>query len=177
MLFRLKVDSKINLVFLHESLAEPLFKLVDKDREYLSQWLAWPVHIKTSEDYLPFIRESICKYSENKALVCAIEFKGSLVGCISYNYISYDLKKAEIGYWLSSQNQGNGIMTRCTDFFTRYALNELGMEKVDIPVATGNIPSQNVCKRLGFTTEGIIKNSENLNGRIVDHIIFAKYSN
>lgn len=175
MLFKLNVDPEINLVFLHESLAEQLFKLVDTDREYLSHWLAWPVHIKKAEDYLPFIRDSITKYSKNEALVCAIEYKNELVGCISYNYISHSLKKVEIGYWLASDSQGKGVMTRCVKFLTNHAFNTLKMEKVESSVATGNIPSQNIFKKLGFVEEGIITNYENLNGTIIDHIIFAKY--
>lgn len=175
MIFRLNIDPEINLVFLHESLGQQLFKLVDKNREYLSRWLAWPVHIKKAEDYLPFIRDSIIKYSKNEALVCAIEYNNEIIGCISYNYISHSLKKVEIGYWLSSDSQGKGIMTRCVEFLTDYAFSTLKMEKVESSVATGNTPSQNVFKRLGFIEEGTITNYENLNGRIVDGIIFAKY--
>lgn len=175
MLFKLNVDPEINLVFLHESLAQPLFKLVDKDREYLSQWLAWPVHIKKTEDYLPFIRDSIAKYSKDESLVCAIEYNTKIVGCISYNYISHSLKKVEIGYWLASDYQGKGIMTRCVEFLTNQAFETLKMEKVESSVAVGNLPSQNIFKRLGFVEEGIISNYENLNGTIVDHVIFAKY--
>jgi len=42
MLFRHEVDSEVRLVFLQESLAENLFKLIDSDRDYLSEWLPWP---------------------------------------------------------------------------------------------------------------------------------------
>lgn len=176
MIFKLNIDQDIDLVFLHHSLADSLFKLVEKDREYLSQWLAWPVHIKAKEDYLPFINDSINKYSEDKALVCAIEYRGKIVGCVSYNSISYSLKKVQVGYWLASDYQGKGIMTRCVDFLTTYAFDTLKMEKVEGSAATENFPSQNVFRRLGFTEEGTITNYENLNGKIVDGIVFGKYA-
>lgn len=47
------------------------------------------------------------------------------------------------------------------------------MERVQISVATENVPSRNICKRLGFAFEGAISNSENLNGRIVAHAIYS----
>ena len=47
------------------------------------------------------------------------------------------------------------------------------MEKIQIHVATENIPSQKICERLGFHLEGTIKNSENLHGKIVDHNIYG----
>ena len=64
-------------------------------------------------------------------------------------------------------------MTRCVEFLTNHAFDTLKMDKVESPVAVGNIPSQKVFKKLGFIEEGLITNYENLNGKIVDHIIFA----
>ncbi|MCP4970425.1 MAG: GNAT family N-acetyltransferase [Arcobacter sp.] len=50
---------------------------------------------------------------------------------------------------------------------------DLKMEKVEISVAVENIKSRAVCKRLNMKLEGIISNSENINGKIVDHAIYS----
>ena len=171
----LKVDSKINLVILNESLAENLFELVDSDREYLNIWLPWPPSIKKIEDTKLFIKNSIIDFTEGKAMVCAIEYQKKIVGVVSYNKILKSLKKVEIGYWLSSKYQGNGIITKSVEYLIKYAFDKLEMEKVQIAVATENQPSQKVCERLGLKSEGIIKNSENLHGKLVDHIIYGIY--
>jgi len=47
------------------------------------------------------------------------------------------------------------------------------MQKVQISVAVDNQPSRKVCERLGFSLEGVITRSENLNGRVVDHAIYG----
>ena len=175
MLFKLNVDSEINLVFLHESLATELFNLVDSDREYLSVWLPWPPFIKKIDDTKSFIKSSIIDFAEGKSMVCAIEYREEIVGVVSYNKILKSLKKVEIGYWLSSKYQGKGIITKSVECLINYAFDKLEMEKVQIAVATENYPSQKVCERLGFKSEGVIKNSENLHGKIVDHIIYGIY--
>ena len=176
MLFKLDVDSEINLVFLHESLATELFNLVDSDREYLNTWLPWPPFIKKIEGTKSFIKNSITDFAEGKSMVCAIEYKNKIVGVVGYNKILTSLKKVEIGYWLSSKYQGHGIMTRAVKCLINQTFNNLKMEKVQIAVATGNYPSQKVCERLGFKPEGVIKNYENLHGKIVDHIIYGLYN-
>lgn len=175
MLFKLRVDSEINLIFLTDKLADTLFNLVDSDREHLNGWLPWPPYTKSVEDTSFFIRNSVVAFAEGRSMVCAIEYKGEVVGVISYNKILRSLKKVEIGYWLSSKYQGKGIITRSVEYLTRYALDEMGMEKVEIAAATENAPSRRVCERLGFNLEGIIKNSENLHGRLVDLAIYGFY--
>lgn len=107
----------------------------------------------------------------------AIEYFNEIVGVTGYNTIHKDLKKVEIGYWLSSKQQGKGIITRSCNKLIQYAFNELDIEKVQISVAAENIKSRNVCERLGFKLEGIIKNSEKLHDKIVDHAVYGLYKN
>ena len=53
------------------------------------------------------------------------------------------------------------------------AFIELDMQKVEISAAVENQSSRKVCERLGFSLEGVITCSENLNGRVVDHAIYG----
>jgi ribosomal-protein-serine acetyltransferase len=80
---------------------------------------------------------------------------------------------AEIGYWLSETHQGNGIITRSVSTLINLAFFELCFDKIQISVAVDNQPSRTVCERLGMKLEGIITNSENINGRILDHAIYG----
>jgi len=51
------------------------------------------------------------------------------------------------------------------------------MEKVEIRVATKNLPSRNVCEKLGCSLEGEVSNSERLGGNIVTHAVYAVHAN
>lgn len=100
-------------------------------------------------------------------------YKDKLVGNISFNSINNELKKVEIGYWLSAEYQGNGIVTKSVSKLIEMAFTELNILKIQISVAVENQPSRKVCERLGFNLEGIITHAENLNGRVVDHAIYG----
>ena len=108
-------------------------------------------------------------------MTCTILWHNKVVGHIGFNTINYVLRKVEIGYWLKSDYQGKGIMSKAVSKLTALAFEDFDMTKVQISVAVENIPSRTVCERNGFTLEGIIKNSENLHGRIVDHAIYGLY--
>ncbi len=180
-MFTVKVDNEIELALVEPSFAAKYFSIVQRDLGYLSQWLVWPEHAKDEAFFLSFITKSLHDYAEGKSLTCGILYNNEVVGNIGFNSINHSLKKAEIGYWLSAQYQGCGIVTRAVSALFEMAFTQLGMEKVQICAAEGNKPSRAVCERLNMDLEGIITNAENLNGRIVDHAVYAlskaKWSN
>jgi ribosomal-protein-serine acetyltransferase len=147
--------------------------LVKDNFTYLEKWLAWPPHCKNKQDFISFIRKSLHDYADGKSMVCGIWFNEQLVGNFGFNTINHELKKVDIGYWLTESVQGNGIMTRVCKKLIDIAFNELEMHKVEISAATENFPSIAVCERLGMKREGVISNAENLNGRIVDHAVYG----
>ncbi|MFT6925192.1 MAG: ribosomal-protein-serine acetyltransferase [Psychromonas sp.] len=147
--------------------------MVKDNFTYLEKWLAWPPHCKNKQDFISFIRKSLHDYADGKSMVCGIWFNEQLVGNFGFNTINHELKKVDIGYWLTESVQGNGIMTRVCKKLIDIAFNELEMHKVEISAATENFPSIAVCERLGMKREGVISNAENLNGRIVDHAVYG----
>lgn len=174
-MFILKINDEIKLSLVQKSFAKIYVDLLKKDYDNLEQWLAWPPNCKTEQDFMKFIQMSLHDYADGKSMVCAILFNDKIVGNISFNSIDYKLKKVKIGYWLSSSAQGQGIITISSKKLIDIAFNELKMQKIEISVATKNRQSRAVCERLGMSLEGIIRNCENLNGRIVDHAIYSLY--
>ena len=153
--------------------AKKYLTIVKKEREYLSQWVAWSLNAESEDFFLTFIKKSLLEYAEGKGMVCAIIYNGELVGNIGFNAIEHNLKRATIGYWLSEGFQGNGIMTSAVAKLIDIAFSELKLEKIQISAAVDNLPSRAVCERVGMKLEGIITNSENINGRIVDHAVYG----
>lgn len=172
-MFELKIDEQLTLVLVKPDFAKSYYELVMKEQAYLNEWLVWPKLADSEEFFLSFINKSRKDYEEGKSLTCAIFYCDKLVGNISFNSISTELKKAEVGYWLSANYQGKGIVTKSLSKLISYAFEQLDMERVQISVATENTPSRRVCERLGFKFEGAISNSENIHGRIVAHAIYS----
>ncbi|MFW8589494.1 GNAT family N-acetyltransferase [Glaciecola sp. 2405UD65-10] len=172
-MFSLKIHDELCLELINYHRAPEVFSIIEEQNAYLSEWMAWPPHTKEIEHYKNFIKDSLHKYADGKSLVCFILYKSNVVGCIGFNYIDLSLKKVEIGYWLSQHAQGKGIMTSSCKFLIDWAFEYFDIDKVEIPVSEGNMPSRGVCERLGFVQEGVITNAENLNGRIANHIYYA----
>ncbi len=172
-MFKYKINESIYISIIDLSYASSYEKLVQDDYIHLKEFLGWPYICKTEDDFKTFIKKSLKDYENGKSLVCTIFYNNQIVGNISLNTINTSLKKVNIGYWLVSSFQGKGIITSTCNCLINYAFEDLKMEKVEIAVAVENIKSRAVCKRLNMKLEGIISNSENINGKIVDHAIYS----
>ena len=172
-MFKIDIDEELSIALVQESFAPLYAEISQSQNEYLAQWLAWPPHCQSEQDFRIFVQRSLNDYAEGKSMTCAIILNGKLVGNCSFNSINHDTKKATIGYWVSQAEQGKGIITRVVQKLIDIGFNELDMEKIEISAAVGNIPSRKVCERLGFELEGIITRNENLNGRVIDHAIYG----
>lgn len=172
-MFNKVIEENLNLVLLTQIHAEELFNLVDGNREYLGKWMTWPPKTQQLADAQSFIKTSLIGLAEDEELACGIQYNGKIVGVITFNKIDYELKKVIIGYWIAEGFQGMGLITKSCHVFINYAFNQLNMMKIEVHVATQNIPSQRVCERLGFELEGTIRNAENLHDEIVDYNIYG----
>ena len=64
-------------------------------------------------------------------------------------------------------------MTKALERYIEYAFNNIGLNKIEIQVATENFKSKALPKKLGFKEEGTIRDAEWLNDKYVDHIIYG----
>ncbi len=176
-MFSLKVDEEINLTLANPAYAERMFQLIEFDREYLSQWLSWPALTSKVSDCEAAATQMLHSYADGKSMTCYIFYQEQLVGVAGFNVINHALSLVEVGYWLASAHQGKGIVTRVCRKLISIAFEDLKLEKVQISAAEHNASSRAVCERLGFELEGMIKNAENLNGRIVNHAVYGRINN
>ncbi|ELV7515502.1 TPA: GNAT family N-acetyltransferase [Photobacterium damselae] len=172
-MFTLDVDKDLKLALVCPQFAPQYLEVVNRDRAYLSQWLSWPELAQDEAFFLSYIKFSLLNYADGRALVCAVIYQNALVGTVSLNHIDETLKKVEMGYWVSEEYQGRGIITRSATTLIDMAFTDLGMLKVQISAAIENKASRKVCERLGLTLEGIITRAENINGRVVDHAVYG----
>jgi RimJ/RimL family protein N-acetyltransferase len=80
-----------------------------------------------------------------------------LVGSISLMRIVWEHARAEVGYWLAREARGQGHATRAVELICAWGFAELGLERIDLLAATGNVPSQRVAERCGFTREAVLR--------------------
>ena len=82
-------------------------------------------------------------------------------------------KTALIGYWLSEELWGRGIMPEAVKLVTNYAFTQLDFIRIQASVYSKNPPSMRVLEKAGFVKEGIMKNAVTKNGVVMDEHLYA----
>lgn len=102
---------------------------------------------------------------------------GEAIGTISL-MLGEDVARqtAEVGYWIGRAYWGRGIMVDALRATTRYAFDALSLHRVfAVPFATTE-RSARVLEKVGYVREGVMRRSAVKEGRILDQLLYAAYS-
>ena len=172
-MFRLLIGDDAELRLLEERHTEELFALVEKNRAYLREWLPWLDAMQILEHERAFIRTCQEKFASGEGLATGIWYLGKIVGVIGFNAISHTHRRASVGYWVSEELQGLGLVTRACRALLSYAFDELRLNRVEIFVATGNTRSHAIPQRLGFLREGTMRQMAWHYDRFLDLVLYS----
>ncbi len=169
-----QITDNITLRALHIEDAEAIFNIIDSQREYLQEWLPFVPFTVTSQDTKDFIQATLYPSDGEPEPTFTIRMGQQIIGLIGFRDTDPINLKTEIGYWLSSACQGQGIVTRSTKRLCEYAFEDLHLNRVQIRCGVGNHPSAAIPKRLGFTFEGVAREAEYYpNDRFIDLEIYS----
>lgn len=149
----------------------PFHEAVTESMGELQPWLPW------LEGYdrgfaQRFIRESVSAWADGKAYDLTIRSLNDLdrhIGNVSIWTTSAQNQIGEVGYWIRSSETGRGLGTEAAAVAIGVGFNELGLHKVVLRIAVGNVASERIAERLGFTYEGVLRDEVKVAGRWLDH--------
>ena len=173
---KLRVDDVVTLHLLDYQHAETLFQLVKTNRQHLREWLPWVDHMRTVEDFRKYINNSKQRYAAHTEIGYVIMANNDMVGRIGLYNIDVFNKSASIGYWLSKEWEGKGIITRSCNAVIEEGFKRLKLNRIEIRAALQNYKSQAIPQRLGFKQEGIIRQGEFVNNQFVDLYVYSMLS-
>lgn len=169
----LKINDFISLQLIDYHHAEPLYELVKANRQHLREWLPWVDHMRTIDDFRRYIKSSKQRYAGRNEMGYVIIAGYKMIGRIGVYNIDLQNRHASVGYWLDRQWMGKGIITEACRAVVHYSFTRLGLNRIEIRVATGNLKSQHVPERLGFKKEGLIRQGEFVNNEFIDLYIYS----
>jgi ribosomal-protein-serine acetyltransferase len=162
------------LRLLEESDADELFSVVDANRDHLARWMPWVRGERSPDDVLPFIRSTRRQIADNDGLQTAIiDPTGAIVGMVGFHGVDWANRRTSIGYWLARTEQGRGTMTEAVRALVDHAFGTWGLNRVAIEAAVDNARSRAVPERLGFREEGVLREVERVDGRMLDHVVYS----
>jgi [ribosomal protein S5]-alanine N-acetyltransferase len=128
------------------------------DRE-LSRYVPVIPYPYSQSDARAFVQRAVRGWAEGTGATFVIEDApaGEGAGTIGLHLFPDDTGLAEVGYWLRREARGPGAATTAVRLVSNWAIEELGIQRVNLMTAPGNVASQRVAERAGFTREGLLR--------------------
>ncbi|WP_345116792.1 50S ribosomal protein L7/L12-serine acetyltransferase [Bartonella jaculi] len=167
------VDQNIQLKTPSKKFAPALYEAIHFNREYFSEFLAWPRFVNHENDTANTLDSCFLAYQKDEEKTYVILFNENPVGLLSFNSIDHGNKTGYIGYWLDRRAQGNGVMTRAIKALVKHYSSHHIINRFVIKCSTANPKSNAVAKRCGFVLEGTLRKAEYLNGVFHDQNIYS----
>jgi RimJ/RimL family protein N-acetyltransferase len=117
---------------------------------------------------LPLLAES----GRLLALAALDARSGEVIGGGTLHHLDSERRIIEIGYFVLPHARGRGVATTIARLLADHAFS-LGIERVAAYVNVGNVASERVVERVGFTREGVVRSMPKPDGRRVDKTLFS----
>lgn len=160
----------------HELATAPaMFACIEEDRKRLGAFLPWVEGTKSVKDSEEYIRCAHVEWQEQKLFDFGLFRKTdrAYLGNIGVHAIAWEHERAEIGYWITGQAEGQGFISEAVGLLEQ-ELFRLGFHRIEIRCDPLNQRSSAVPKRLGYGLEGVLKEHAIVNGRRRDIEVWAK---
>ena len=152
--------------------APELFRVVQESREHLRPFLNWVDTTTRPEHSLQFIQNAQVQQNAQQALPLGIFLnQRELIGGIGMHAWDHYLSRGQMGYWMSKEHEGKGLMSRSAVRFIDFLFKRLGLNKLEMHIIPYNTRSLALAARLGAKTEGTIRQSVKVNGMLEDVVI------
>lgn len=147
---RVDIGSGLALHRLTFADADELYAAIVNNYDHLVQWLPFPKHTHSVDDLKQFIGQKMREWEDGVTFAYAIEADGRAVGVIDIRGLKNNDTTAEIGYWISAEVGGRGIMTRAAELLSDLAFETFNVPKIMIRAHVDNHGSNRVAEKAGY---------------------------
>ena len=159
--------------------ARKFYKAVIDSQAELRVWMPWAVELYDLDKAKAFCEGAARELEAGHDFTALMvpKRRGRIVGCCSLKARDWSVPRFEIGYWLRTDQVGNGYATEATRAMTEVAFRSLAAERVEVRVDDLNARSFAVPERLGFEWEATLKAHERgTNGQLSNTRVYVLWS-
>src|SRR5919199_5111348 len=124
----------------------------------IPKWIPLVPSTYTERDAREYVRNTKLWWRDGASATFAITDAqtGQVLGSIGAHFHRND-SRATIGYWLAREARGRGATTRALKLLSDWALDELGIERLELIAEPINEASCKVAERAGYRREGVLR--------------------
>jgi RimJ/RimL family protein N-acetyltransferase len=136
----------------------------------ISYWIPTIPSPYTEDDARAFISDAV-RPDERYSLAMTVD--GRIIGGIGMGVNAHDYR-GRVGYWVAATARGRGVCTRALHLFSRFGLEHVGLQRLELITDPDNVASQRVAEKVGFQREGVLRaHLRHPDGRVRDSVMYS----
>ena len=149
---------------------EPVWGLIQAERDRIGVWMPWVEVTRTIEDQREWL-EGVVR-DERNLDGHGIFVEGRYVGGVGMVTDAFRIS-GDIGYWIGSRDEGRGLVSRAVRAMIDIGFRDLGLHRIVIRAGEGNHRSRAIPERFGFTREGVARGEGRGSGGFYDLVVYG----
>ncbi|MPQ99240.1 GNAT family N-acetyltransferase [Modestobacter sp. I12A-02628] len=114
----------------------------------------WHARTMTPEEATAWVDAPAARWAAETGAGWAVTEHGTLVGRMDLRTLDLHEGLASVAYWVVPAARGRGVAARALDAMTRWALDELGLNRLELQHSAANPASCAVARACGYDLEG-----------------------
>ncbi len=139
--------------------AEEFLEHVERAREYAGPYVPLTVIAKDLASARGVLQTYADKQASDTGRLYGIWLDGVLVGGVLFRIFDTSVDGCEIGVWLEPSAAGRGLVSKASRVLIDWAVDQRGMHRIEWLVSSRNDRSKATAARLGFTRDGVLRES------------------
>ncbi len=154
---------------------EPYIAAVRESAESVGAWMPWCTADYSEEDARAWMAHCTNGINNGTAYELGVFCgnSGDFLGGCGLNTINNQVKMCNLGYWVRQSRQRQGIATRLVAALRSFGFQHLGLQRIEIVVAQGNVASEGVARKSGAVWECTARNRLIVGGVSVPAHVFS----
>jgi RimJ/RimL family protein N-acetyltransferase len=121
-----------------------------------------------------WIKNAILNDAEDIRLAICLKENDEYIGNVNLTSINWINRSAEYSIMIGEKDHwGKGLGKEATLLILKYAFEELNLNRIYLTVRNDNERARNLYKKIGFTQEGILRESIYKNNKYIDMFMMS----
>lgn len=140
----------------------------------VARYVLWEAH-RSIEDSRAFVELAVSRYESGGEPEWGIVYKGDHRFVGTCGIVSWEPEHArvEIGYALSREYRGRGLMPEAVRAMISFGFGRMGLNRIEARCITENAASARVMQKAGMTYEGTLRQRERIKGEYRDMQMYS----
>jgi|ERR1700748_187805 ribosomal-protein-serine acetyltransferase len=166
---------RIALVPVQARQIKGLYDAIVESRAELSPWMEWMHPAYSIAETEQWVTHCLKAWETDSSFGFTIveRHTSQILGGCSITMDRPAQRNGSLGYWIRTSRTKEGFASEAAALLAQFGFAQLGLIRIEIFVAAGNIASQCVAEKVGALREGLLRNRLLIRGEPRDAYVFS----